>query len=372
MRADARALTRRRALHWSGRELAAFLAGLSALALAVSSPLEPFAGLLLSAHMVQHALLMFVAPPLLLLAKPQLPLMHGLPREVLALWVLPALRGERATILANVDESRDRVADGDGHAARVASAGDVRTGAQQRSLALCRALLLFRKRPDVLVAGRAALAQSSGLAGAAMLPYLLLAMLPGTVLCAFLAFSDRVIYPRYTLVPRVAGISALTDQSVAGALMWVLGIAVNLIPLTYIAARLLYPHRKFPYAGAARERPNFELRPLEVGNHWPKLAVATPGITDWLPATTFAPLPIVERPMTRPSASQHSPATLRQVNHPLPPTSLAKQSVVTTRTVPARTVPRTIDLLHVPVLGPFLPGLTRVARCKLCCWDLLP
>ena len=40
-----------------------------------------------------------------------------------------------------------------------------------------------------------------------MLPYLLLAMLPGTVLCAFLAFSDRVIYPRYTLVPRVAGVS---------------------------------------------------------------------------------------------------------------------------------------------------------------------
>ncbi len=200
-----------------------------------------------------------------------------------------------------------------------------------------------------------------------MLPYLLLAMLPGTVLCAFLAFSDRVIYPRYTLVPRVAGISALTDQSVAGALMWVLGIAVNLIPLTYIAARLLYPHRKFPYAGAARERPNFELRPLEVGNHWPKLAVATPGITDWLPATTFAPLPIVERPMTRPSASQHSPATLRQVNHPLPPTSLAKQSVVTTRTVPARTVPRTIDLLHVPVLGPFLrwPNTRRALQVVL-------
>ena len=42
--------------------LAAFLGGLVAIFLALASPIEPFASLLLQAHMVQHLLLMMVAP----------------------------------------------------------------------------------------------------------------------------------------------------------------------------------------------------------------------------------------------------------------------------------------------------------------------
>ena len=44
--------------------LAAFLGGLAAIFLALASPIEPFAALLLQVHMVQHLLLMMVAPPL--------------------------------------------------------------------------------------------------------------------------------------------------------------------------------------------------------------------------------------------------------------------------------------------------------------------
>ncbi len=60
--------------------LVAFLGGLAALCIAIASPLDAFSGLLLSAHMVQHFLLMFVAPPLILLGAPLLPLLRGLPR----------------------------------------------------------------------------------------------------------------------------------------------------------------------------------------------------------------------------------------------------------------------------------------------------
>ena len=49
--------------------------------LAIASPLDAFSGLLLSAHMVQHLLLMSVAPPLILLGAPFLPLLRGLPRK---------------------------------------------------------------------------------------------------------------------------------------------------------------------------------------------------------------------------------------------------------------------------------------------------
>src|SRR5437899_11585611 len=59
----------------------AFTGGVVALWLAISSPLDAFSSLLLSAHMVQHLLLMSAAPPLILLGAPLLPLLRGLPRK---------------------------------------------------------------------------------------------------------------------------------------------------------------------------------------------------------------------------------------------------------------------------------------------------
>src|SRR5215813_4504484 len=53
----------------------AFGGGLTSLWLAIASPLDAFSGLLLSAHMVQHLLLMSVVPPLILLGAPLLPLL---------------------------------------------------------------------------------------------------------------------------------------------------------------------------------------------------------------------------------------------------------------------------------------------------------
>lgn len=50
--------------------------------------------------------------------------------------------------------------------------------------------------------------------------YLFTATLPCDVLSAFLAFSDRLVYPAYALAPRHAGMTALQDQAGAGALMW--------------------------------------------------------------------------------------------------------------------------------------------------------
>ena len=64
-------LRRRDPRRWHGGQLAAFLGGLAAIYLALASPIEPFADLLLSVHMVQHLLLMMAAPPLLWLGAPQ-------------------------------------------------------------------------------------------------------------------------------------------------------------------------------------------------------------------------------------------------------------------------------------------------------------
>src|ERR1700691_3430377 len=62
--------------------LASFLGGIIILWIAIGSPLEAFDDVSLSAHMVQHLLLMAVAPPLILLGAPALPLLRGLPRTL--------------------------------------------------------------------------------------------------------------------------------------------------------------------------------------------------------------------------------------------------------------------------------------------------
>src|SRR5450755_2517418 len=59
---------------------ATFLGGLLSVWIALASPLDTFSGFLLAAHMLQHMLLMMVAPPLILLGAPLIPIVRGLPR----------------------------------------------------------------------------------------------------------------------------------------------------------------------------------------------------------------------------------------------------------------------------------------------------
>src|SRR5580704_10343578 len=87
-----KALGRRDSRRWHGGQVAAFLGGLAALYLALASPIEPFAALLLQVHMVQHLLLMMVAPPLLWLGAPLFPLLRGLPAPLRIHWAAPCFR----------------------------------------------------------------------------------------------------------------------------------------------------------------------------------------------------------------------------------------------------------------------------------------
>lgn len=58
-----------------------FYVGLALLVIAIDSPLDYYADQYLTAHMLQHILLGFGAPPLIALGAPWLPLMSGLPRR---------------------------------------------------------------------------------------------------------------------------------------------------------------------------------------------------------------------------------------------------------------------------------------------------
>jgi len=60
-----------------------------------------------------------------------------------------------------------------------------------------------------------------------------------TALSAFLVFSGHVLYSTYRDGPRIWGISALTDQTAAGVIMWVPGSVAYLLPAVALAMQMI-------------------------------------------------------------------------------------------------------------------------------------
>lgn len=239
-----RALHRRDARRWHAGKLFAFLAGLTAIGLALASPIEPFSFFLLQVHMLQHLLLMMVAPPLLWLGAPLFPCLRGLPAEVRIHWMARLLRARRlrqfcswlthpvralilfvaVTWIWHVPASYDLALRSDGWH-------------YLQHLCFLGAALLFwypvvrpypsRPRWSLWL----------------LAPFLILADVENTLLSALLTFSSKVLYTHYEQVPRLGALTALDDQAAAGVLMWVPGSLAFLAPLFVIGIRLLYPPR---------------------------------------------------------------------------------------------------------------------------------
>jgi cytochrome c oxidase assembly factor CtaG len=219
---------------------AAFFAGLGSTWVALASPLDAFNEFLLTAHMMQHMLLMMVAPPLILLGAPLVPTVRGLPAVVVRRIVAPFLHWpvtERAAhTLANPT-----------------------VGALAMGLTMCAwhtpALFELALRSESWHEVEHANFFLASLtfwwpvvlpwpshgqwARWAMVPYLLVADLQNTALSAILAFSDRVLYRSYSDAPRLLGLSALQDQVAAGAFMWVAGSLAFIVPAVGVAVGCL-------------------------------------------------------------------------------------------------------------------------------------
>ena len=71
--------------------------------------------------------------------------------------------------------------------------------------------------------------------------YLFLATLPCDALSAFLAFCGRVVYLMYVSSNQLLNDSALRDQELAGALMWTWVTFAYLIPAVFISMQILAP-----------------------------------------------------------------------------------------------------------------------------------
>lgn len=237
------------ALYWRGwrrarmtrpRELprwraACFFGGLAAAWLALASPLDALDPFLLVAHMTQHILLMTVAPPLLLLGNPVVPVLRGLPRgfvrEELAPWM---------------------------HSRALHWIQKVFTSAVFGWVAFDVSVVVWHLPPAYELALRSNFWHEAEhgcffFASLAfwwyvvrpwpsrirapqwmLIPYLFFSHMVLFFVGLVIAIDGNLVYPSYGQVARLFGLSAMTDQALAGGEMIFVGLVVivaSLVPL---------------------------------------------------------------------------------------------------------------------------------------------
>jgi len=225
----------------SVRHITAFVSGLIAVWIAAGSSLAALDHELLSIHMVQHILLMAIAPALILVGAPALALMHGLPRrfgQAVAHFLrsVPVQRVAKIVARPVVCWLAATITVVGWHVPAVFGLG-LRSHwwHEIQQISFFAAGLLFWLpviQPWPMT--------SSWPRWSAPL-YLFLATLPCDALSAFLTFCDRVVYPHYASASRPLQISALQDQEWAGVLMWVAITFIYMVPAAVITVRMLSP-----------------------------------------------------------------------------------------------------------------------------------
>jgi len=227
-----------------------FLLGLFFIWLAVASPIAALDHELLTVHMVQHLLLMTLAPPLIWFGAPMKPLLHGLPQgfgNIMSHFFRspPIQRLGRAIAHSAVCWLAAAATLVGWHVPSLFALG-MRSGLWHtiEQVSFLASGLLFWW--PVIKPGQGA---SNGSEWPILL-YLFLATLPCDILSGFLVFCDRVVYATYFSSARGVGFSPLEDQQCAGALMWTCVTLVYLIAGTVFAARLLLPETSRQYRAA--------------------------------------------------------------------------------------------------------------------------
>jgi putative membrane protein len=220
--------------------LGSFLLGLGIIWLAIASPLDGFADVLLSAHMVEHLLLMSFAPPLLLLGCPVVPLLRGLPQGITVYLLGPLIRikwlrdlGHLLTRPLVAWLAMNLVFLGWHVPASYDFALEHEHWHEFEHLCFLGTSIMFwwpivHPWPT---------RKSYG--GWLLLLYLVMADIVNTVLSAFLAFCDRPVYPYYVSEANPFALSPLADQRAGAVVMWVVGSLVFLVPAVVLTVRLL-------------------------------------------------------------------------------------------------------------------------------------
>lgn len=226
------------------RELS-FAAGLASIVIALDSPIDYYSDLLFWVHMGQHIILLTVAPPLILLGRPWPRMWQALPLGwrtsagrtlASARWTSPIraiAKPAPAFVLFN----------GNMLLWHLPAAYNLTLNHQwvhncEHTLFFFTGLLFWAHVVDP-----GPLRQRMTWYWRAV--YVTGAMIAGWVLAILLVLVKDPLYPHYTeLLTRPGGISALTDQQIAGGMMWVPGSVSYSIALLAIFSRWASPEQQ--------------------------------------------------------------------------------------------------------------------------------
>lgn len=230
-------------------EAACFAAGWLALFTALVSPLDALGGILFSAHMAQHEVLILIAAPLLVLGRPLAPFLWALPkpgRETAGHWVQspPVARSWRFLTAPLSVWVIHGLALWIWHLPGLYQAtldDDFIHALQHLSFFGSAALFWW-----ALIHGRFARLGY----GAAVLWVFTTSMHSG-VLGALLTFAPRLWYPIYQARTSPWGISPLEDQQLAGLIMWIpAGVLFIVLALGLFAAWLGEAERRVAHTSS--------------------------------------------------------------------------------------------------------------------------
>jgi putative membrane protein len=248
-----RALSRRLGGSWARgrRQAICFAASIACLVLALLSPLDLLSDEVFSAHMVQHELLMLVAAPLLVWARPLELYLWGLPdaarTRVLRVLRRPTVaRGLRWFTAPAVALAAHAFARWIWHVPVLFewALADERVHGVQHAMFFVTALQFWW----AVMQGR------YGRAGYGVSVVFVFATLLHTgALGALITLSTRPWYATYAQRAHAMAIDALRDQQLAGLLMWVAcGVLLTLVGVFLAAAWLLGVERRNRHTSLAR------------------------------------------------------------------------------------------------------------------------
>ncbi len=250
---SSRTVTPARAVRAQRMRDGAFYAAIAVLVIALASPVDAYSDRLFWVHMVQHVLLMLVAAPLFVLARPWVRLWRALPLGIRRPLARGLVQGSAAAPLRSVARAAGSPAGAltlftvvllGWHVPALfeATLESETVHIVEHLLFLAVAVLFFKHlipspplRAPLTDAGRALFAVAG--------------MTVSWALAVALAVAPEPLYSHYAqLASRPGGITALADQQLAAGVMWVPG------SVTFLILVLIHVHRWLASPAATEPR----------------------------------------------------------------------------------------------------------------------
>jgi putative membrane protein len=217
-----------------------FGGGLLAVAIALLSPIATFDSLFMFMHMIQHLLLVMIAAPLIWLGAPLLPMLWAFDRKTrrrLGRFMHPSSRVHavfhfltRPSIALPILVLTITA----WHYPPFYDAAQGRTLIHDLEHATFFAAALLYYWPIIQpTGGKRRMSYGAGIL------YLFPAKITGFVIGASLSMAQTPWYQTYINAPRVWGLSALSDQQLAGLIMWIFGGLLYIVPLLILVVMMI-------------------------------------------------------------------------------------------------------------------------------------